>query len=285
MKWENYPGQLMSLPPSDPETFRSHLRPGELFEALFDAVPDAHYFVKDRHSRFVAVNRSFAKTFGFESPEGPVGKTDYDISASFLADLFVGDDRRVMETGRPLVNKVELVPTGDALDWLTTTKIPLFGEGGEVIGLAGVTRRTREDETLYRNHPEMHRIVDYVRGHFREKIALEDMARVAGVSPRSVGRLFQKTFGLTPIRYLKMTRLNAACRALRDTDLPLAEIARQSGFNDQTCMNRDFRSELNLTPKQYRERYGRGRNGRGAAVRAKPQAGGTGRNPARATNR
>ncbi len=229
-----------------------------MLEVLFDALPEAHCFAKDRESRFLAANRSFLRLMGVSSLEDLLGRTDRDFSADFLADAFLADDRKVMETGIPIVNQVELVPTGDSLDWLTTTKIPLCDRTGKVVGLAGITRLTRDSDTLYRDHPEMHRIVDHIRTHYRKRILAVDLARVAGISVSSVERLFRKTFGITPNQYIKRTRLNAACHALRDTDLPLDKIAGSCGFGDQTGMTRDFRLELNLTPRKYRLRF---RNG------------------------
>lgn len=240
-----------------PPFFRNFC-PGQMLEALFDAVPDAHFFMKDRESRFQAANRSFVRLMGVSGIEDLVGRTDRDFSADFLADAFMADDRRVMETGDPVLNQVELVPTGDSLDWLTTTKVPLYDENRKVVGLAGVMRLTKDSDALYRNHPEMHRIVDFIRANYRRRILAADLARVAGISVSSVERLFRKTFGMPPNRYLKWTRLNAACQALRDTDCPLGQVAEECGFGDQTSMTRDFRGELNLTPRRYRLKF---RNG------------------------
>ena len=55
--------------------------------------------------------------------------------------------------------------------------------------------------------------------------------------------------------YLRRTRLNAACKMLRETAVGLAEIAVQCGFNDQTNMTRAFRQELKITPLKYRRSF------------------------------
>ncbi len=225
-------------------------------EALFDAVPGAFYFVKDRESRFMGCSHSFARTFGESDPSALIGKTDYDYSPDFLADGFYEDDQRVISTGESILNKIELVPSADgSLDWLCTSKIPLFDQSGQVAGLAGVARIIRDTDAVYAEQPEMHLIVDYVRAHYREKLSVADMAKVGGISVSSQERLFRKTFGLTPLMYLRKTRLNAACKALRDTDMELSAIAERYGFNDQTNMTRAFRLELNITPLKYRRRF------------------------------
>ncbi len=237
------------------------LRRRQLLVALFDSVPGAHFFVKDRQSRFMDGSRSFAHTLGESSIDSMLGKTDHDYSPDFLADAFYADDQKVMSTGEGIYNKIELVPSEDgALDWLCTTKIPLCGEDGQIVGLAGVARVIRDSDSVYADHPEMHLIVDYVRAHYREKLSVTDMARGGGISVSSQERLFRKTFGLTPLMYLRKTRLNAACKLLRDTDTSLSEIAVQCGFNDQTNMTRAFRMELKITPLRYRRRFSESRS-------------------------
>ncbi len=244
-------------------TFLSSLRPGQLFESLFDNVPGAYFFVKDRESRFMGGSRSFAQTLGEVSIDGMIGKTDYDYSPDFLADGFYAADQRVIRTGQAVSNQIELVPSADgSLDWLCTTKVPLFDNDGAVIGLAGVARIIRDSDAVYADHPEMRRIVDFVRAHYREKLSVSDLAKVGGISVSSQERLFKKTFELTPLMYLRRTRLNAACKMLRETSAELAEIAVQCGFNDQTNMTRAFRQELKITPLKYRRSFSDTRSSR-----------------------
>jgi AraC-like DNA-binding protein len=236
--------------------FFASLRPGQLMESLFNAIPGAFYFVKNTDSRFMGASLSFAKTLGESSVDSMMGKTDYDYSPDFLADAFYADDQSVMQTGKAMFDKIELVPSADgSLDWLCTSKIPLFDAAGAVVGLAGVTRVVRDSDTVYADHPEMHRIVDYVRAHYREKFSISDMAKEGGISVSTQERLFRKLFGLTPLMYLQKTRLNAACAMLRNTDVGLSRIAMDCGFNDQTSMTRLFRLELRITPLKYRRRF------------------------------
>lgn len=246
------------------EAFLSQLMPGQMLEALFGSLPGAFYFIKDRASRFMGGSPSFARNLGAESVEDMLGKTDYDFSADFLAEAFQKDDQQVMETGEPILNRVELVPTGDgSLDWLSTTKVPLYGVNGDIVGLAGVSHIIHDTDAVYAGHPEMHRIVEYVRAHYREKMSVADMAAVGGISVSSQERLFRKTFGLTPMVYMRKTRLNAACRLLRETDKALAQITTECGFSDQTNMTRAFRTELKITPLRYRQRFSEGNGARG----------------------
>lgn len=243
------------MSPADPVAFFSSLRPGQLLEDLFNAIPEAYYFVKDRDSRFMSANENFAFMLGESSVNDIIGKTDFDYSANFLAEAFVADDRNVMETGIPILNKVELVPNESSLDWLKTSKTPLYGTNGQIIGLAGLTCSISVSESLYHDHPEMLAIVNYVRRQFRNRITISDIAEAASISPSTVERLFRRTFGITPFMFVLRTRLNAACELLRQDTESLSDIAQLCGFNDQTSMTRAFRTELKITPLRYRNWY------------------------------
>lgn len=238
------------------QDFFRKLRPGQMLEPLFESIPGVYYFYKDAQCRFMGGSEGFAHSLGDTSIEQMIGKTDYDYSPDSLADGFRAGDEWVLKTGEAIYNQIELVPASDgSLDWFCTSKMPLFDEVGKVVGLAGVVRVIRETEAIFADHPEMRAIVDFVRAHYREKITVADMAKVGGMSISSQERLFRKSFGLTPLMYVRKTRLNAACRLLRDTDTGLAEIARDCGFNDQTNMTRSFRLELKITPLRYRRRF------------------------------
>ncbi|MGJ8677352.1 MAG: helix-turn-helix domain-containing protein [Akkermansiaceae bacterium] len=232
------------------------LASGQLLASLFESVPGVYYFVKDVNSRFMGGSESFAKIMGAKSIDEMIGKTDYDYSPDFLADAFFKDDQEVITKGKILCDKIELVPSSQgALDWLCTNKIPLLNSAGEIVGLAGVARIIDDRDAVYADHPEIRIIVDYVRSNYRNKISMAEMAKLVNISVSKQERLFRKLFGLTPLMYLQKTRLNAACAMLRETEMDLAQIAINCGFNDQTNMTRAFRLELKITPLKYRRRF------------------------------
>ncbi len=120
---------------------------GALLDDLLDGFPDAVY-IKDVDSRFLWVNRTQALALGIADPSEAIGKTDFDFFGDETARGFRADDVEVMRSGKPLVDRSEWVPRGRDLDgeWVSTTKAPLRGEEGEIIGLVGITRGLRERE-------------------------------------------------------------------------------------------------------------------------------------------
>ena len=118
-------------------------RESTLLHALMDSVPDAIYF-KDTESRFTRVNRH-APYRGGNAPDEVVGKTDFDFFVEEHARAAFEDEQRVMRTGVPLVDKEECETyTDGSQTWLSTTKVPIFDEGGRVTGLVGISRDITE---------------------------------------------------------------------------------------------------------------------------------------------
>ncbi len=243
------------MKPSAYEEMKARLRPGQLLELLLLRVPDVAFFIKDTEYRFVTGNSALLRLLGVSSLAEVVGKTDMAFTADFLAEAFRADDRAVMEDGLLILDRIELVPTPETLEWRSTTKVPLYDVDNRVVGLAGLTREISDTDAAYRGHPEMHTIVEYIQGHYQEGLTNADMAEAAGVSVSTLERLFRKTFGITPGQYARKIRLNAACQMIRDTNRSLADIARACGFFDQTSMTHAFRSEIKITPSRYRQRF------------------------------
>jgi two-component system sensor histidine kinase/response regulator len=112
----------------------------DLLRTLMDNVPDL-IFVKDREGRFLTVNVPLQKLLQADSLEEVVGKNDYDYWPRERAERYRADDRRVMDSGKPLVDREERL--GETIvdeTWLLITKIPLCNSKGEVSGLVGIGR-------------------------------------------------------------------------------------------------------------------------------------------------
>lgn len=114
-----------------------------LFRAMIDQVPD-YLFVKDAESRFVVANRAVAADLGL-APDDLLEKTDFDLHRPELARSFFADEQEVVRTGKPRCDIEEFVLTslGDQ-KWLSTSKVPLRDETGQVVGIVGVSRDITE---------------------------------------------------------------------------------------------------------------------------------------------
>lgn len=95
-------------------------------------------------------------------------------------------------------------------------------------------------------------VLDLVRKRYAERIALDDMAAVAGLSPYHFARLFRATVGEPPYQFVRRYRVEQAERLLAQADMAMAEIALACGFSDQAHMSRTFKAVSGRTPSQYR---------------------------------
>ena len=110
-----------------------------LLQAVLDQLPHP-VWVKDAASRFVRLNPAAARHLGVADPAAALGKTDADFFPASLARTYLTDERSVLETGRPSVDKEEPQGEGEgAAIWLTST-LPLRDADGAVVGLLGTGR-------------------------------------------------------------------------------------------------------------------------------------------------
>lgn len=112
----------------------------ELLHTLLENIPDRIYF-KDRESRFIRINRALMELFGLSKPEEAYGKTDADFYGGEHAQDALHDEIQVMETGQPLLGKVEFETMADGRKtWSLTTKLPWRDRQGRIIGTCGISR-------------------------------------------------------------------------------------------------------------------------------------------------
>jgi AraC-like DNA-binding protein/PAS domain-containing protein len=97
------------------------------------------------------------------------------------------------------------------------------------------------------------RICDFIEEHIGEKISLGALSSIAGLSPNHFARAFQQSVGMPPHRYLLRRRLEHVDQMLRETQLPLSQIALAVGFSDQSHLARHFRRLTGMPPSQARE--------------------------------
>ncbi len=98
------------------------------------------------------------------------------------------------------------------------------------------------------------RMQEYIMAHYREEITLQDLAKAAMYSPWHSLRAFSELMGKTPFEYLRMVRLSAAARKLRDTSTSILDIALESAFGSHEGFTKAFSREFAITPQEYRKR-------------------------------
>ncbi|MCC7146237.1 MAG: XylR family transcriptional regulator [Phycisphaeraceae bacterium] len=115
-----------------------------------------------------------------------------------------------------------------------------------------ITRRS--SDTLAISDAEVIRAVRFIAQHACNPITVTDVVKEIRLSRRRLEQRFQVALGRTPADEIRRHRLEKAKRLLEATDIPLGQIAMDSGFTDAPRLSKVFRRELGMTPSQYRNR-------------------------------
>ena len=95
----------------------------------------------------------------------------------------------------------------------------------------------------------------WMAARLAEDLSVERLAEHVGMSPRNFARSYAAKVGRTPAKTVEAMRLEAACRALEETGLPLNASAAAAGHGDEQTLRRAFQRQLGVSPTQYRERF------------------------------
>jgi AraC family transcriptional regulator len=96
----------------------------------------------------------------------------------------------------------------------------------------------------------LQQIKDYIVAHLAEPIEVADLAKLSGRSPFHFSRIFARSVGMTPYRYIVHLRLRAAIQRMRHGQMGLAEIAADTGFSDQSHLSRWIRRVHGVAPSE-----------------------------------
>lgn len=98
--------------------------------------------------------------------------------------------------------------------------------------------------------------IDFINNNFQNsQLTVDLVSRETGVSPRRITNDIQNQFGCNFKSYINRLRINESKRLLLEKELNIGEIAFRIGFNNQTHYNRVFKSEVQISPTEYRDKH------------------------------
>ena len=220
------------------------------------AVPNASFFVKDVHRRYVLANAFHLGIYDLPREEDLVGKMASDFFPDLLAQAYHANDRRVLESCESLQNEVWLVPQIHGLPrWFLSSKSPLFGLEGKVMSLACLMYVIATPEHQRTHFQELERVIKFLERSFVDEISVSRLAEIAGISVAHLNRRFRQLLRLSPMEYVHSLRLHESKRLLATTDQNIGQIAVAVGFYDQSHFTKRFRKATGMTPLMYRKHF------------------------------
>lgn len=98
-------------------------------------------------------------------------------------------------------------------------------------------------------------IHEYLMNNYKQEINLEKIADIVSLAEGSLCRFFKQNVGITLFEYLNKIKVEFACKLLMDPDLSVFEVCLDSGFNNLSHFNKQFRKYTGVAPLEYRKRY------------------------------
>lgn len=119
--------------------------------------------------------------------------------------------------------------------------------------LAEVLRPNTHEKTFQPKSPRwMKEVEEFLHSNFAESFTLEEIAKIADVHSVHLARVFRERYGCTIGEYVRKLRVEFACRQIKK-DIPISEIALSAGFSDQSHLTRTFKTQVGLTPNEYKK--------------------------------
>lgn len=142
-------------------------------------------------------------------------------------------------------------------DFLTGTNDPMFLEALQTTLSGHLVRSFRNSEPRTiggRLSPTvLRRALEMIEAKLDTGLSIESLAKYCHMGVHRFTQLFRTSTGRSPYRYFLELRIDRAKHLLKETSLPLAEIAHELGFASQSHFSTTFRQHAQLTPRQYRQ--------------------------------
>jgi len=101
----------------------------------------------------------------------------------------------------------------------------------------------------------VHRVRTLVASHLKDSLSVRELAAAVGLSPFHFARQFKAATGMAPHEFVIHARLTEATRLLRETDLPLGEIAARVGYRTHAHFSSAFLAKIGTRPRAYRTQF------------------------------
>lgn len=109
-----------------------------------------------------------------------------------------------------------------------------------------------QNPRLYSNMDDLYKIQSFLKHNVSRKVHLNELSQMFNISKFHLIRLFKKAFGMGPIQYHQLTRLEKAKEKIKFTDIPISALAEEFGFENIQSFSRAFKKWEGVPPTFYR---------------------------------
>jgi PAS domain S-box-containing protein len=225
-------------------------------EELFDSVTDMVYFLKNSHGQYLVVNQALVERCGCREKAELIGRTADEVYPPPLGQSYRAQDEQILRTGEPILNHLELqIYPGGATGWCTTSKVPLRARSGQVVGLAGISKDVHATIESGEDYTSLANVLRRINSQYDQPLKIQELAEMAKLSTYQFEQRIKKIFGITAGQFIQKVRMDAAVRRLRDSRDPIAKIALDCGYAEQSSFTRQFKLTVGLSPARYRAHF------------------------------
>lgn len=121
----------------------------------------------------------------------------------------------------------------------------------KVVGREGESKPNTQTDTAH----NMDKVYDYIYCNFKENIELDKLASIACMNKSSFCRYFKKMNSKTISRFVNEIRIGYACQLLQENRYSISMICYESGFNNISNFNRQFRNIMDVSPSDYVKKF------------------------------
>lgn len=150
----------------------------ELFETIMHCTNN-YVFFKDIESRFIYASNYQIQDFSTISTENIVGKTDFDFYSTEIAQELYDDERKIIETEKPMLNKEERLRfLSGKTSWVKVAKFPLYDRNGNLIGIWGISIDISDQKKVEFKLAEVNKKLEEARVFFQKQSETDEMTNL-----------------------------------------------------------------------------------------------------------
>ncbi len=209
--------------------------------------------VKDADGVYVGVNRAFVRRTRRRHASDVLGRQAADLFPLALAASYDAQDRALLATGQAVRNQLELIADADDPGdgrWYLTTKVRHDRADRSPVVVATSVDAQLGDRAGAATG--LRAAIEMVHDRWDEGLRVDDLAAAAGMSTDRLERAMRRALAISPKQYILRMRAERAAALLATTPLPIAQVAAECGYYDQSQMTRQFRAHIGVTPSSYR---------------------------------